>query len=310
MNHPRSEKQAPGGVGNDAPLTALVSVLMPARNARSTIKEAMDDVLAQTHRNLELIVVDDGSSDDTAVIAAQVRDPRVRLVTRSSAGVAASLNFGISISRGEMLARMDADDRCHPERLEKLLRAFARDPRLAVVGTAALLWDPRADRAEQHLMPTGDSALQYWLVFYSRFFHGSTMYRRSAIEAVGGYRPELEPAEDYDLWLRLSERFRVGNLPELLYTLRLHDASVSAKRGQEQLAATARARRSAIARREGRADRYGATLDDRVAVGNLGELRHRFHRLIWAWALLRSRQLRASQRVLLQALRPFRRPAA
>lgn len=196
------------------------SFLLPVRDAEATLAAALEDVLAQTDSDFEVVVVDDGSSDASAAIAA--RYP-VTLLRGPARGIAHALNTGLAACRGEFVARMDADDRCSPERLARQLAAFASDPSLVVVDTQVEMF--RDDG------PIGQGMALYaaWMnavlepedfdramSIESPVAHPAATFRRDAVLGVGGYRDGPFP-EDYDLWARLhasGARFR--KVPEVL----------------------------------------------------------------------------------------------
>jgi hypothetical protein len=200
----------------------LVSVILPVRNGGGDLPKAIDTVLAQTLADIELIVINDGSTDDTAAELDRQRDPRVRVVHQANAGLAASLNRGISFARGRYVARQDHDDWARPTRLEKQTAFMEANPDCALVGTRADIWvgDRPTGRAHDH--PADDAALRFELMFDNPFVHSSIMMRASALRAVGGYAtdPARQPPEDYELWSRLMRRHRVANLPERLTVYR------------------------------------------------------------------------------------------
>lgn len=195
-----------------------VSVLMPARDASATIDECLNSIAAQTMENFEVVVVDDGSKDDTPgrIDAFARRDPRLRLLKRDRRGLVAALNEGLAICRAELVARMDADDRMHPERLTRQRDYLRAHPEVDVVGSRVrafpkeklgagmreyLRWQNRI------LSPESIAADIY---VESPLVHPSATFRRQTVMDLGGYRDGDFP-EDYELWLRLvSAGRRIG----------------------------------------------------------------------------------------------------
>lgn len=215
-----------------------VSVLMPAHNAERYLGEAVESILGQTFRDFEFLIVDDGSTDRSRAILERyaAQDPRIRLTSRPNTGYAAALNELLGLARGELVARMDADDVALPERLGRQVEYLRAHPDVICVGTAVQLIDeagrflrdrhPGLDHeAIQERALAGDCALN----------HPSVMMRRAALEAVGGYHVEFMPAEDLDLWLRLGEIGRLTNLPDVLMKYRQHEASFSEQHQRLQL---------------------------------------------------------------------------
>jgi len=217
----------------------LVSVLMPVRNAKPFLSEAIDSILRQTLRNIELVIVDDGSTDDSndVVLAYAAIDSRVRYVRRHQRGLVAALNEAISLSRGCYVARMDADDVAHPDRLLLQMAFLAANRDCVAVGSQVECIDRDGSligflKYEQSHEDIEDRLLCRRLG--PTMAHPAVTMRRSVLEAVGGYRAKFQASEDRDLWLRLGERGRLANLPDVLLRYRLHLDSFSHARGAEQ----------------------------------------------------------------------------
>jgi glycosyltransferase involved in cell wall biosynthesis len=207
----------------------LVTVVLPVRNGAADLPKAVDTILAQTFADFELIAINDGSTDRTGAVLDSLRDPRVRVIHQHNMGLAAALNRGISMARGQYIARQDHDDWAKPTRLEKQVAFLEAHPDCALVGTRAEVWrgDQRTDRALDH--PTDDVALRFELLFDSSFVHSSVMMRKAALDVVGAYAtdPARHPPEDYELWSRLARRYRVANLAERLTIYREVSNSLS-----------------------------------------------------------------------------------
>ena len=208
----------------DFPGQPLVSVIMPVRDAASTVARAVESIRAQTLADWELIAVDDGSGDGTTeLLAASSRaDARIRLVRGPRAGLVAALNAGLAAAAGRLIARMDADDEAHPERLAEQVRLLGSDPRL---GLAACLVEFGGDAGRS----AGYALHVEWLnslldpeeIALNRFVesplaHPSVMFRRELVVSHGGYREGPFP-EDYELWLRwLEAGVRMAKVPRVL----------------------------------------------------------------------------------------------
>jgi hypothetical protein len=201
-----------------------VSVLLPARNAESTVRAAVVSILRQTERDLGVVCVDDGSTDRTGEIldALAARDRRVTVMRGPGEGIARALNRGLARCDAELVARMDADDVAHPERLALQRAALAADPALAAAGTRVALFPRarvRAGMARHAAWLNGlvtPALVARDLLVEAPLVHPASAIRRSALEAAGGWREGPFP-EDYDLWLRLSAAGgRLTNLPRTL----------------------------------------------------------------------------------------------
>jgi hypothetical protein len=206
--------------------------------------------LASRERSIELIVVDDGSTDASREIidAARRGDDRIIALVQSPLGLVAALENGRSRARAPFLARLDADDLAYPDRLSRQLERFGADHDLVLLGTAMDKIDAAGRPIGRISYPTDNDALVRALWRRNPFVHSSVMMRRSTVEAAGGYRSFFLVAEDYDLWLRLSERGAVANLPEALGGHRIHPDTVTARAGLRQAFSVRLARRCARAR--------------------------------------------------------------
>ena len=199
-----------------------VSVVLSVRNGAADLPGAVGTILSQTFSDFELIAINNGSTDGTAAVLDNLRDPRLRVVHQEDMGLAAALNRGIALARGEYVARQDHDDWAMPTRLEKQVAFLQAHSGHAMIGTRAEIWigNRRTDRVHDH--PTDDSALQFELLFNNPFVHSSMLLRRSALENVGGYTvdPMRQPPEDYELWSRIARRYKIANLAERLTVYR------------------------------------------------------------------------------------------
>jgi cellulose synthase/poly-beta-1,6-N-acetylglucosamine synthase-like glycosyltransferase len=235
-----------------------VSVVMPVYNAELYIQEAVESILRQTFSDFELVVVDDGSSDRSLELLRSFHDSRIQLHPRDHHGLVGSLNYGIMASHGRYIARMDADDISLPRRLELQVTALSRHPEVVLVGT----WFQQFGDAGSQLIrpPRGDLAIKAWLARLNAFCHGSTMFRRNVATECGLYREESFPAEDYDLWLRMSERACVLNLGIVLYRWRTSASQVTAIHQREAVRATLLAKQRAANRLISGSDELGGRL--------------------------------------------------
>jgi glycosyltransferase involved in cell wall biosynthesis len=222
---------------------------MPVRDGERFVGEAVESVLGQTLADLELIVVDDGSTDSTpALLAGFARaDARVRVLTQAVGGLTSALNAGCALVRAPLIARLDADDAALPDRLERQAAFLDAHPDVALLGGGIVLVDEAGrefDREPGRAAP--DLSEQNELV------HGTVVMRADAFRALGGYR--LDQSEDYDLWLRFDERHRVAALAEPVIRYRVHSGQFSVtKLGRQALGARC-VRAAAVARRAGRPD--------------------------------------------------------
>jgi hypothetical protein len=227
---------------------------MPVRDGAAFLEDAIESVLSQTLGNIELVVVDDGSTDATPRIlaAAAARDARLRVLTREGRGVVAALNDGCASARAPYIARLDADDVALHRRLEHQAALLDAEPDVGLVGGSFFVIHECGRRRAAFRVPTGDAALRERLSRYNVFAHPATMFRRDAFEQAGGYR--LPHAEDYDLWLRIAEHRRLAAVREPVLEYRHHPGQVSLVHARAQALATLAARAAAEERRVGRED--------------------------------------------------------
>jgi glycosyltransferase involved in cell wall biosynthesis len=192
--------------------------------------------------------VDDGSTDSTPGLLAAVPDPRLRVERQPRAGLTRSLARALRLARAPLVARLDADDVAMPERLARQ-SAFLRDhPDIGLLGTGVREVDVAGRQIRIVRPPSDDRSIRRALIRRNPFVHSSVMMRRDLVERAGGYDPGFPVAQDYDLWLRMSEITRMANLPEPLVTRRLVPGRVTAERDDERLRAESRARWHAVRR--------------------------------------------------------------
>lgn len=233
------------------PPTPLVSVVMSVFDGEPFVRESVASVLDQTHHDLELVVIDDGSRDGTVDVLEGFDDPRLVIRRQDNAGLTVSLNRAIALARGRFVARQDADDVSHPDRIERQLRFLLDHPDVALVGCQVDLIDEAGRQFGGRTYATDSELLWRLHIEENQFAHGALMFRKNAISEIGGYDEYFRFAQDYDLTLRLQERYRCANLAESHYALRHCRAKVSRRHGDEQVAYGALARQLARARRSG-----------------------------------------------------------
>lgn len=240
--------------------SAEVDVLIPAYNVGATIAMAVRSMLEQTVRAIRVVVVDDGSTDDTALIVKKLaeEDPRVHLVQQPNGGVVEALNNGLAQCTAPIIARQDGDDVAYPERLALQLAYLQTNPDCVAVGANMRIIDdagaPTGHVTAFHLFPDADAA---WFPAREPYLaHPTLMVRRQALNDVGAYRYVFH-AEDADLYWRLREVGRLHNLSDVLGDYRVHTGSVSGKsivNGRVQAACSQLAALSALRRKNNQAD--------------------------------------------------------
>ncbi len=206
----------------------IITVLMPAYNAAAFIAQAVDSVLAQSFSNFELLVVDDGSMDDTVSIVQSYSDERVRLLQLPHRGIAAALNKGLEAARGRYIARFDADDICYPERLQVQYQYLSAHPDHIICGCAADYVTEEGDFVFTY-QPPGFSYEELLASYKTKcpFIHSGVMYVKEAIVQAGGYNEHAHTFEDHLLWSQLLKKTKGCNLRKVLLRVRLNAQSVT-----------------------------------------------------------------------------------
>lgn len=208
------------------PDSPRVSVLMPAWNRARFIEEAMSSVLGQTFRDLELIVVDDGSTDDTAELVRSCRDSRVKLFQQDHAGISAALNRALEVASGQYVARLDSDDVWLPSFLDVQLEVLEKHPGVDIVYAKGECMDAKG----RALPSTWGTDLRYPSDPLRSFLYAdptcniTVLARRSCFDRVGGYDESLHTSEDWDIWVRMAVHFRFRFVDRVLARIRRHDA--------------------------------------------------------------------------------------
>jgi Glycosyl transferase family 2 len=233
-----------------------VSVVLPVRDGADFIAAAIDSILAQTLRAFELLVVDDGSRDATPTLLADLagRDERLRVLSQPALGLVAALNRGMAEARGPYVARMDADDLAMPERLAMQVAALDAQPGVAALGSACRVIDRSGRVLGERHPPTDPNAIRGALDAGNCMIHPTMLLRRDAVLQVGGYRAAFRLAEDFDLWLRLAERYDLMNLPDCLLAYRQHEGQSAWRDLEQQALSEQGALTAAECRRAGLAD--------------------------------------------------------
>jgi glycosyltransferase involved in cell wall biosynthesis len=212
-----------------------ISVIIPAYNAGSTIEAAINSAQDQTCRDIEIIVVDDGSTDDTAmrVHAMQAGDARIRLHRQTNEGPSAARNAGLALARGEFVAPLDADDLWHPTKLEKQLAVFAANPRAGLVYAWSRVINVEGTIRARKLPLLARGEVHAAMVAVNFIGGGSVpLIRTEILREFGGYDVSLRTAcEDFKLQLLIAEKYEYDLVPEFLVGYRWHPTQLSANFG-------------------------------------------------------------------------------
>lgn len=205
----------------------LISVIMPAYNAEDFINESIKSIVSQTYKHLELIVIDDGSTDRTAQIVTdwQTIDNRIRLYSRENKGLIYSLNEAVKLSRGDFICRMDVDDISKPNRLKRQLSHLLTTNHELCGSFAEVFGDTHRDLPQ----PFKSQDIYEYLFFGNPIIHPSIMATKSFLNK-NPYNPNYEFVEDYELWVRASQiGVKISNVPEILLRYRTHEKQITRK---------------------------------------------------------------------------------
>jgi len=225
-----SEPGSGGGPG-DQP---LVSVVVPAYNVAPYVEQALVSALDQTYRRIEVIVVNDGSTDSTRSVIERVLrdrgDPRLRVIDQPNAGLSAARNSGVDAARGELVAFLDSDDAWRPDKLEKHVRLLARRPRVGLSFSYSEYMTEDGRPTGHGPVTTRLAPSLHDMVRRNQCGNGSSIVvRRECLRIAGPFREELRSCEDYELWCRMlwATSYEAACIPEPLTLYRQREASLS-----------------------------------------------------------------------------------
>ena len=228
----------------------LVSVVMAVCNAERFLAESIQSILNQSFRDFEFIVVDYGSTDNSKFIISSyvARDNRIKVHEVRPCVLPAARNAGCFLAQGRYIAIMDADDVSLPDRLSSEVDYMERHPQVALLGGAVEWMDSSGRPFHTHRHPTDNCEIKFELLTHSVFWHPTIIMRKEAFVLVGGYRPAFVCAHDYDLALRIAEKYECANLEEILLRYRVHPIQLTFHKHRQQTLCKLAARASAVAR--------------------------------------------------------------
>ncbi|EKP4442247.1 glycosyltransferase, partial [Vibrio alginolyticus] len=199
----------------------LVSIILPAYNAEKYIHQSLKSCLEQTYSNLEIIIINDGSTDLTLDIINSFKDERIHVISRENKGLICSLNEGIDYAKGELICRMDADDICMKDRVNEQVEIF-RDSSIDVVFSGALLIDDNGSNICKAWVGKSTKEIISRIDWYNTIYHPTVMMRKESLKIVGGYKHNKKLYEDKDLWIRFiknGNKFHFLNKELIKYRL-------------------------------------------------------------------------------------------
>jgi hypothetical protein len=241
----------------------LVSVVMATRNADRFLAEAIESVLSQTLTDFEFVIVEFGSTDESKSIVARysATDGRIKLHEIPVCSLPMARNAGCRVARGRFIAVMDADDVCLRDRLAVEVNFLKEHPNVALLGGSVQWIDSTGNSMEVHSHPTEFQEIKSELATHCTFWHPTILMRKEALIAVGGYREAFVYAHDYDLELRMAEKYECANLPDVLLKYRIHSSQITLKKQWRQTLCKLAARASATSRESGDLDPIDAAME-------------------------------------------------
>lgn len=238
-----------------------ISVVMSVFNSEKSLNETIESVLAQSYRDFELIVIDDGSSDNSADIAEQLKtqDSRIKLVRQENQGLTKALINGCNIARGEFIARQDAGDISLELRFESQLALFKQEPNLVMVSTGTTFVTPNIEELYTTIQSDEEASIGLRRLDADKVrgpsHHGSVMFKRDTYQKVGGYRAPFSVAQDLDLWTRLIEHGEHKSTTDVHYRAIVEKSSISFLKRNLQLEMTEIILKCAAARKTSGSDK-------------------------------------------------------
>lgn len=209
-------------------ISPKISVIMSVYNGERYLREAVDSILNQTFTDFEFIVVNDGSTDNTLSILRQYSDKRLKIINHSeNLGLSRSLNMAIEVAKGKYIARMDADDISLPDRLELQSACLDKNRAVGLVGCRYYQIDQYGRIEGVFKVPLDNRSLGKYLWTRHYIAHGTFMIRKEALDLVGTYDENFKYAQDYELLLRIAEKFEICNLGNILYKWRAHKGGIT-----------------------------------------------------------------------------------
>lgn len=222
-----------------------VTVIMPVYNGASYIRDAIESIFRQTFGDFELLIIDDGSNDSSREIVSAFSDSRIRLVcNEANLGIEETLNRGLRLAHGKLIARMDCDDISLPSRLQRQVEFLDAHPEIVACGTWLKTFG--SDSTEWKY-PLDHEEVKARMLFLNSFPHAAAMLRKDALVSEGFfYRNDFPGAEDYDLWVRLIGRHQLANIPEVLYLYRQYDQQITRANRDLKIASANRVRKAIL----------------------------------------------------------------
>jgi len=203
-----------------------ISILMGVYNGERHVQQAIFSILAQDFEDFELIIINDGSTDNSLEKIKQIQDPRIIIIDQENQGLTKSLNNGLKIAKGDLIARQDADDISLSNRLSTQIKVFNADPEIGLLGCSMYISNSKGVFNEIFHYPCSYHDIKQAIFSYNPFIHGAMVIRKELLVNVGGYNENFRYVQDYELWSRLVFKTKCENLPQPLYA-RLREGDCS-----------------------------------------------------------------------------------
>ena len=205
----------------------LVSVVMSVNRDDGNLYDSINSILNQSYKNIEFLIVNDGSSKDVNQVIKSIKDKRIVFLEQKKIGLTACLNFGISKSKGEYIARQDAGDLSHKNRFFEQIKFLENNPSISMCGTWVNEFSKEGEDLGVLRLPVSNHEIKKHILFQNTFCHGSIVIEKKVLMRLKCYRGEFIRSQDYDLWLRVIEHYNVSNLDKVLYSRTISDDSIS-----------------------------------------------------------------------------------
>jgi len=217
----------------------MISIIVSIYNSDKTLVSMIDSVLYQTYKNFELILINDGSKDNSSNIIKKYlkKDKRIVLIDKENSGLTKSLNIGLKRVKGDYIARLDADDIWKKDKLEKQMKFLEENKDYFLVGTAYDEIDEEGSviyvNQRTKLLIT-DNIIRENIVKFNPFLHSSVLFRKEILDTIGFYNEKFKYTQDYEYWIRIMSKYKVANIDETLASRRYSNDMISIKKEKEQ----------------------------------------------------------------------------
>jgi len=224
-----------------------VSIIIPTYNQSQYLEEAIESVLNQTYKNIEIIIVDDGSTDNTSEVVKSF-DNKIIYIQQKNKGASGARNTGIKKANGQYIAFLDADDMWLKNKLEKQIEFIQNNPEIGLLGTGCYQMIDMSKMIHKKIFPAKNEILQKDLIKYNPFIQSSVMIKKDVFNHIDLYDEKFKESEDYDLWLRIAQKYKVANLEQSLVTKKYYAKGLSKDKDNKQLYFALKAKKNSINR--------------------------------------------------------------